>query len=605
MTTAIPELGYPSIRWDLSVLFNGLDDPALEHAWAKIGGLADEFEQKYRGKITGELGAKGLHDAIFALENIVTELSKPLTYANLIFAADAAKTENGAFLQSQMERATSIKIKVLFFELELQKMSQGDIDLLLRDPVLEPYRHYITVARNYTPHMLSEVEEVLLEETANTGVRAWERLFEEVTSNHEYEYKNPATSEIEMLSQEELLVRLRDADREVRAATADAFTKGLKQQSRVLIFIYNTILQDKRTNDRLRNHPFPEHGRHLSNELDAETVDLVVNLCAEFAPLVARYYDVKKQILGLNELTHIDRYAPLFEAEETVPYDRAKTMVLDAFRAFTPELSDRASEFFEKKWIDAEPRNGKTGGAFCSYCTPDTHPFILMSYTNRMRDVSTLAHELGHGVHASLSRQQSQFNFHGTLPLAELASIFGEMLVFEDLVRRASDKDKVALYAKKIEDTFASVFRQAAMYRFEKRSHRARQETGELSAEEFGDIWQEEMQAMFGSSVHLGEDHRWWWMYVGHFFEMPFYVYAYAFGELLSLSVYRMANGQGPDFVTNYIDLLKLGGSKSPQELMATIGVDLSSREFWLGGMAEIERMLTEFERLWSEHDRN
>jgi oligoendopeptidase F len=265
-------------------------------------------------------------------------------------------------------------------------------------------------------------------------------------------------------------------------------------------------------------------------------------------------------------------------------------------------LQARAREFFDKGWIDAEPRKGKQGGAFCSYNTPDTHPVVFQSYLNKQDDVMTLAHELGHGVHASFSREQSYFNFHGTLPLAELASTFGEMLVFESLVREASLKDRLAMYADKIEGVFATVFRQSAMFAFEQRMHIERRGQGELTPERFGEIWQEEMQAMFGNSVKLGEQHRMWWSYVGHFIFAPFYVYAYSFGELLVLSLYQMAKQEGPGFADKYVKLLKLGGSKSPTDLMKSVGVDLHAETFWQGGFAAMEKLVSEFERLWAEY---
>jgi oligoendopeptidase F len=389
-------------------------------------------------------------------------------------------------------------------------------------------------------------------------------------------------------------------DRELRQAAADAFTEGLKEMERVLVFTYNNLIQDKAVSDRLREYGYPEQSRHKANELDKETVDLVVSMCRENYSLVERFYKVKREILGLPELTHIDRYAPLFDAEEPVSWEEARRIVLEAFGQFSEEVEARAREFFDKNWIDAEPRKGKRGGAFCAYNTPDTHPVMFQSYMNLADDVMTLAHELGHGVHASLSRSQSYFNFHGTLPLAELASTFGEMLVFEKLVAGATERDQLALYASKIEGIFATIFRQAAMFSFERRCHHARREEGELTPEQFGDIWQEEIQAMFGSSVKLGEQHRSWWSYVSHFVSVPFYVYAYSFGELLVLSLYQRAKREGPSFAGKYVELLRLGGSRSPQDLMSTVDVDLKSREFWQGGFDALESLVAEFERLWS-----
>ncbi|MBI5706012.1 MAG: M3 family oligoendopeptidase [Armatimonadetes bacterium] len=592
-------------RWDLSVLFDSPEDPRISATWERILQRAQDFETNFRGKIENpDLTAATLASAIGELESLVQQASKPMHFSELLFAANTADPKIGAFLQAQREKATELNVRVLFFELELQSCPEDTISRALSGDELSAYRHYVEVVRKLSPHRLSEAEEVVLEEAANTGTRAWVRLFEEVSSNTEFTLTNPGDGTEKKLNQEEVLTLLRHSDRSMRQAAADSLTQGLAGNERVISFIYNTLLQDHSVGDRLRKHPYPEHSRHLSNELDRSTVDLVVRLCREHYSLVSRFYTVKRQILGLPELTHIDRYAPLFEAEETVTWEEARSIVLGAFGRFNSTLKDRAAEFFDEGWIDAEPRSGKMGGAFCSYITPDTHPVVLMSYLGKMNDVMTLAHELGHGVHAALSRKQSYFNFHGTLPLAELASIFGEMLVFEDLVSKAELKDKVALYAEKIEGIFASVFRQAAMFQFEQACHTARRETGELSREQFGALWHEKLQEMFGDSVKLGEQHQIWWSYVGHFFFAPFYVYAYAFGELLALAIYERSKTAGPEFGQKYVHLLELAGSLSPKDLMATIDVDLDSEAFWRGGFAVLERLVGEFEGYWKEHSK-
>ena len=585
------------ITWDLSALFASTTDPKIAQTWTEANAKADAFAAQYRDKVA-DLDAGALAAALTELEAIANEAAKPAVYANLRFAADTSSAELGGFLQEQTERSSEVRVKLMFFDLELQAVEEAVMAERLKSDSLANFRHHIRNVRLNTPYMLSEVEEVLLEETANVGSRAWVRLHDEVTANHEFMFTDPHSGETTAMSQEEVLSMLRDGDRAVRQAAADAFSAGLKQLERVICFTYNTLLADKKLVDRLRKYEYAEQSRHMANELDKETVDLVVGLCRERSDLVARYYRVKGQILGLPELTHVDRYAPLFEAEETIDWTSARHMVLDAFGAFHSEIKGRAEEFFEKHWIDAEPRQGKTGGAFCSYNTVDTHPVMLMSYLGKMKDVMTLAHELGHCVHASLSRKQTAFNYHGTLPLAELASIFGEMLVFDRLVKEASDKDKMALYADKIEGIFASVHRQAAMFRFEQRCHTHRREKGELSPEEFGDYWQEELQSMFQDAVKLGDQHRQWWSYVGHFFFAPFYVYAYSFGELLTLSLYQKAQSMGPEFAEKYIEVLELGGARTPHELMEILGVDLRSREFWIGGFQAIDRLVTEFEAL-------
>lgn len=601
--TVTEERSATPVRWDLTALFTGIDDPRIEKSWQDAHTRADRFAQAYRGKIDNpDLTATTLVDAIREAENLWQEASKPIIFANLLFAADASNAEIGAFMQKQNEKSTELSVKLMFFDLELQAAPEAVIAKALQDPAMANYVHYVKVARSFSPHRLSEAEEVILEETANTGDRAWERLFDEVTSNHVYRLKLPDASEVQDSTQQEVLALLRSPDREVRKAAADAFTQGLAEVRRVITLTFNNILLDKSIKDRLRKHPYPEHARHLSNELDKETVDLVIRLCRQNYSLVERFYNVKREILGLPELTHIDRYAPLFETKEKVDWDTARTIVLGSFGKFSGEMERRAAEFFDQNWIDAEPRKGKMGGAFCSYITPDAHPVIFMSFLEKMDDVMTLAHELGHGVHASLSRGQTYVNYQGTLPLAELASTFGEMLVFERLVGEAHLQDRLALYAEKIEGIFATVYRQAAMFRFEQRIHEERRTLGELSADRIGEIWQEEMQAMFGNSVHLGEQHKTWWGYISHFIRSPFYVYAYSFGELLVLSLYQMAKKQGPAFAEKYVRVLQAGGSKSPAELMAMVDVDLKSEGFWRGGFEAMEKLVAEFESLWGAY---
>ncbi len=579
----------PKVHWDLSALFSGLDDPKIEAAWKAGEDQAEKFAADYREKVA-ELSPAELEEAIARLEAIYQTLAKPIGYAGLRHATDSGNAEIGAFYQAQVERSTALSVKLMFFELELQKAPNIDAEKVGN------YAHYVRTARALSPFRLSEKEEIIMEEFANTGSRAWDRLFEELTSNHTYHLDGEETT------QEALLTLLRDADRSKRAAAAEAFAKGLKEMERTLVFLYNTLLQDKAVEDRLRGLDYPEQSRHLSNELERSTVDLVIELCIENYPLVARYYRVKKDILGLPEMTHIDRYAPLFDAEEPVEWEEAKSIVLSSFGAFSAEMERRAKEFFDENWIDAEARKGKRGGAFCAYNTPDTHPVILQNYQNKMDDVMTLAHELGHGVHASLSREQTYLNFHGTLPLAELASTFGEMLVFERLVADASLKDRLAMYADKCEGTFATIFRQSSMFRFEQLCHNARRTTGEITAEQFGDFWQESIGAMFGDSLTLGEEHRMWWSYVGHFIGSPFYVYAYSFGELLALALYQKAKDEGASFEEKYLSVLRLGGSETPQQLMAHLGIDLNDRGFWQGGFRVVEGLVSEFERLWAEY---
>ncbi|MCL5105078.1 MAG: M3 family oligoendopeptidase [Armatimonadetes bacterium] len=594
----MPEM--TTVAWNLGDLFAGIDDPRIEQALDDSLARAKRFAQKYRSKIDSEsLTARLLFDAVREYETIIQELVKPITYASLVFSADTSKPEHGALLQHVQERQTQVSLELMFFELELMAAKPEIIDRLVPDDILAQYRHFIHASRLFREHRLSEPEERILEEKANTGGRAFERLFEEMVSS--IEFKVIIEGAEQTMTEPQVLALLRDSNREVRKAAASALSNGLANNSRLLTFIFNTLVYDKSVDDRLRRYGYPEQARNISNELDPDTVETVISTCVENYPLVARYYRTKRDILGLDQLTHYDRYAPLFEAKKEYSFDEARDMVLSSFGRFSKEMSEAASDFFANGWIDAEPRKGKRGGAFCSYATPDLHPYVFLSYLNRQDHIMTLGHELGHGVHAHLSRGQSYVNFSSVLPVAELASTFGEMLVFESLVSKADIEDKLALYAEKIEETFATIFRQAAMYRFEQELHRARREHGELTSEQISEMWQRNIQAMFGDSVAMGEEHKNWWMYVNHFIGSPFYVYAYSFGELLVMALYSMYREQGESFVPKFIELLKTGGACSPQELLARVGIDVKDPNFWCGGVKIVEGLIGDFERLYGE----
>jgi oligoendopeptidase F len=599
LEVTLPDLPTPP-SWNLSDLYSGIDDPRIDRTLEESIECARRFEETYREAILQkDLSPETLLEAIREFEQLQQESYKPGSYAGLLYSADTSDPQRGALLQKTQEAGTQISLHLLFFELALLKMPQEQAQTLMDSPVLAPYRHFLKTLRAFAGHDLSEPEERILEEKANTSNRAFSRLFQETTANKTFELE--WDGEKQTLNQSELLAMLHRPERELRKAVSRSFSQGLEDLSRTLTFIFNTLIQDKAVEDRLRRYDQPEESRHLSNELDAETVETVMKTCEEHYRLVARYYHLKREILGYDTLTHYDRYAPLFDTQEEIGFPDARKIVLDAFEGFVPRMRDVADRFFEGEWIDAEPRQGKQGGAFCSYVTPDLHPYVFMNYIGRMDDVMTLAHELGHGVHAYLSREQTLLNYHGTLPLAELASTFAEMLVFEKLQAAATPKDRLALYADKIEGAFATIFRQAAMFRFEQKLHRARREQGELSTEAIGDIWQGQIQAMFGDAVEMGEEHKLWWSYIPHFIGSPFYVYAYSFGELLVLALYRKYQQEGEGFPERYLNLLRQGGSKSPQELMGQMDIDLRSPEFWRGGMEVLEALISSFEEIYRQ----
>jgi oligoendopeptidase F len=339
--------------------------------------------------------------------------------------------------------------------------------------------------------------------------------------------------------------------------------------------------------------------RHLANEIDAEGVESLLSACVARYPLVGRYYRLKARLLGLDKLTDYDRYAPVGEPPGSFDFERARRIVLDAYRDFTPPMAEIAERFFSGRWIDAELRPGKRGGAFCASTVPSVHPYVMLNYTGTSRDVMTLAHELGHGVHQHLARPRGLFEQDAPLTLAETASVFGEMLVFRRLLREQPDpKARLALVCGKLEDAFATVFRQVAMTRFEETLHAARRSEGELPPERINALWMAANRPMFGDSVELGDDYAWWWLYIPHFVHSPFYCYAYAFGELLVLALLRRYDSEGPAFVDRYLELLAAGGSEAPATLLARVGLDVRDPKFWDGGLALLEELVEEAERL-------
>ena len=587
--------------WDLSDLFASANDPKIAESLDAVQTKAKAFEKKYRNKInTPTLKTETLLCAMKELEEIVSELEKSGAYAYMLFSADTSKPENGALMQFVQQRSSEISLDLIFFDLELMEVPDNTIDPILADERFQNYAHFAKAARLFKDHRLPEGEEKIMELKANTGARAFQRLFDETVSAINFDLT--VDGKKQKLTEPELLAYQRSDDRKLRIASARSLSKGLMANGKTLTFIFNTLAWDKQTDDGLRKYEYPQQSRHLANELEAKTVDMVMDSCVNHYTSVSRYYNIKREILGVPKLYHYDRYAPLFESKEELSFEDAQNIVLNAYGEFSPLMRKCGEKFFKYHWIDAQPRKGKQGGAYCMTMTPEVHPYILMSYLNRKDDIMTLAHELGHGVHGTLScANQTTLNVNTPLPIAELASTFGEMLVFESLVKNSSIDEKLALYASKIEDIFATVFRQAAMYRFESEFHAARREKGELRTEDINDIWQKNIQEMFGKSVKMGDEHKCWWMYVSHFIGSPFYVYAYSFGELLVMSLISMYKREGKPFVKKFEQLLSTGGSCSPEDLLSRVGINIRDKNFWEGGMAYLNSMIDEFEKIYRE----
>ena len=584
------------VRWDLSHLYAAPDDPALEADLDAVLQGAQDFASDYRGRVA-DLDAAGLAEAVDRLEALQEPAGRAGSYAGLLFAADTAEPSHGALLQHIQERGTEIHNVLLFFELEWVAVEEERAQALLADPALAGRRHYLGSARRYRPHVLSEPEERLLAETAVTGSNAFGRLFDQVMADARFTLgKGESRREV---GEEEVLALLYDLDRDTRKAAAESLTAGLKNHARTLAFIFNTLVHDKATQDRLRDYPSPLSARNLDNEIEPASVESLLSACVARYPLVARYYRLKARLLDLPQLEDHDRYAPLPGSETRMDFAAARDLVLAAYADFSPRMAEIAKRFFEERWIDAELRPGKRGGAFSASTVPSVHPYVLLNYTDNLRDVMTVAHELGHGVHQHLAAERGLFEQNTPLTTAETASVFGEMLVFRRLMREEQDpKTRLALLCGKLEDAFATVFRQVAMTRFEEALHAARRSEGELAIERIGELWMDANRPMFGDSVQLSDDYAWWWLYIPHFVHSPFYCYAYAYGELLVLALLHRYDEEGEAFVPRYLELLAAGGSDTPQALLSRMGIDVSDPSFWDGGLALLEDMVSEAEAL-------
>jgi oligoendopeptidase F len=588
--------GAAGVRWDLSHLFEGPEDPRLEQALTRSLESAGAFAAEYRGRVA-ELTAPELADALDAYEGVQEPSARAGAYAQLLFAGDTTTPRHGALLQRVQERGTEIRNLLLFFELEWVALGDEHANALLDDPALARRRHLLVAMRRYRPHVLSEPEERVLGEMANTGRHAMSRLFDEIMSSLPFPVE--IDGETRELGEEEVLSLLYAPQRDVRRSGARGLTEGLRQNARTLAFIFNTLVHDKAIEDRLRHYGEPMQVRNLANEIEPESVDSLISASVARYPLVARYYRLKAKLLGVDSLADYDRYAPIPGAEGARSFDDARRIVLDAYGDFAPEMADVARRFFDERWIDAELRPGKRGGAFCASTVPSVHPYVLLNYTGNLRDVMTVAHELGHGVHQHLAAPHGLFEQDTPLTTAETASVFGEMLVFRRLMREETDpRVRLALLCGKIEDAFATVFRQVAMTRFEQSMHAARREEGELPIERMNELWMAANRPMFGDSVELTEDYGWWWLYIPHFVHSPFYCYAYAYGELLVLALLRRYDEEGAGFVPRYLELLAAGGSETPAVLLSRIDLDVTDPGFWDGGLALLEDLVIEAETL-------
>jgi oligoendopeptidase F len=586
------------VRWDLSDLFFAHDDTRIEATLRDCRARAEIFAARFRGTIQIPAGPdpQELLSALQELEEIYEALSRVSNYASLLYAGDTLRPQYQDLEQRVEQRVTEINNLLLFFELEWLALEEQAAERVMAHPALENYSHYLRQLRRYRPHRLSEAEEKIVNDKDNTGKNAFARLFSEITSGLTFPLERDGR--VEELTLSEILALLHRPDRELRRRAWEELFRTLSHHGQVLTFIYDTLIQDHLAMDRLRRYPNPMIERHLANEIDAEAVNRMMEVTESNCGIAHEYFRLKARLLGLPRIALYDQYAPVGAELPAFSFHQAQQVILEAFEAFAPLFREIAAEFFAKRWIDAEIRKGKRGGAFCASPSPRLHSYILCNYTDNLRDAMTVAHELGHGLHGSLSRKQSFFNYDTPLTTAETASVFGEMLVFDYLVERQSDPQvQIALIAGKIEDAFATVFRQNVLTRFEEAVFSKRR-AGRLTPQLIGDLWMEANKPYYGDAVEMPEGYRWGWSYIPHFIHTRFYCYSYVFGQLLVLSLYRMYREEGKSFVPRYLALLEAGGSDSPEALLKALGVDIHDTKFWQKGFEEIKALVKKLQGL-------
>lgn len=592
MAKALKTTGAEAVRWNLSDLFASPTDPKLEAGMAKSLERARAFEARYKGRVAG------LSPAEFAA--MMRELAedeeaagKPEIYAYLLHSQDTRDNAAGRLLARVREASAERGSHGVFFALELAQTTDEHAARLYADPESARYRHTVEEARKFRPHQLSEPEERILTDYSPVGNSAWNRLFEELCASIQVDADGG------QIALEEALTLLREPDREVRRRASGAITAALGSDIRTRAYIFNVILQEKAIDDRLRKFPTWVSSRNLANETSDEAVQALVDAVTGRYDVCVRYYRVKKKLMGVGELHEWDRYAPIEDATGDVSWEDAKELVLGSYNRFSTRAGALVEGFFKNGWIDAPVVPNKAGGAYCMPVTPRHHPYVMLNFTGKLRDVTTLAHELGHGLHDLLASKQHIFDYSPPLTLAETASVFGEALTFDRIMAEEKDsKVRLAMLCTQCEDAFSTVFRQVAFNRFEDACHTARRTEGELSVEQLGELYQAKLQPMFGDALTLTDEHKVWWSYVGHFLHTPGYVYAYAFGNLLALSVYHRFLEKGPSFVDDYLEFLAAGGSTRPDELVRRLGMDITDPDFWDAGLRILDGMVTEVERL-------
>jgi oligoendopeptidase F len=584
--------------WKLSDLYPSAESSEYKGALEKAATDAKAFEAKWKGKLEAAAtlsGDQGLGAALKEYEALDDLLGRIGSFAGLTYFSDTSSPANGKIYGDAQSKLTEMSSNLLFFALELNRIEDATIDAAIaNDPLTGHYKPWLVDLRKDKPHQLDDSLEQLFLEKSMTSAAAFNRLFDETMSELRFDVDGKS------LALEETLNLLQEPDTETRKKAAQALSATFKDNLRVFTLITNTLAKDKEISDRWRKFEDIADSRHLANRVEREVVDALAKAVTQAYPRLShRYYKMKAKWLGMEQMNYWDRNAPLPDTSNAViPWNEAKDMVLSAYGDFAPEMADIARRFFDEEWIDAPARPGKAPGAFAHPTVPSAHPYVLVNYLGKPRDVMTLAHELGHGVHQVLAGGQGALMCATPLTLAETASVFGEMLTFRKLLDGTKDKrERKALLARKVEDMINTVVRQIAFYEFERKVHTARKD-GELTADQIGELWLSVQRTSLGPAIKISEGYENWWTYVPHFIHSPFYVYAYAFGDCLVNSLYAVYQNADSGFQDKYFELLKAGGTKHHSELLKPFGLDATDPSFWNKGLSTIEGLIDELEAL-------
>ncbi len=597
-TITKPENGADEVRWDLSELFAGIDDPQIILTLDEGAGLATQFMKQYKGKLA-TLTPTQLNDAYGQFEAIFSPLYKVSQYVHLVYSTDTSNDLVKSVVAKVDETKSEIGNMVVFFRLELAAMPDPEFEKFIGVPELSNYAYSLAMLRKTAQYNLSEEVEKVINLKDLTGVRALRKLYTDVTSSFQFEFE--VDGELRKLNGSELRALRSHKDANVRQAAMKLFFSRYEQEKLTVSSLFNSIVKDYNIEKQLRNYPSPISIMNIGNDLADEAVAALHDVTTESYPLVHRYYKIKSKLLGLETFTLADIYAPLPKSDSFFTWEEAKEIVLDGFEKFDSEFHQFANDMFVSNRIDAPCLPTKRGGAYCSGSTPDIRPYVFLNYLGKPRDIMTIAHELGHAIHDYYAAKQTLFNFHPILPLAETASVFSEMIVTDLLLKKETDRAaKISLLTHKLEDIFATSHRQNMFSRFEMATHDAISDRL-LSAPELCEIYDKELKLMFGDSVTFTPEYKWEWAAIPHIFEVPFYVYAYNFGNLLVMALYQKYLQEGASFIPKFKEFLSLGGSASPLDITATVGVDIRDPKFWRLSMDYIESLLSQLEQLLAE----